>query len=193
MSFGVKGAFIGGGGGAGGVAFDVGVAVPTADLRAVLFVNGAGALDTERDTGALGATGAVLDRLKIAEHIADTLFIGHFDHNSSSTDYQIRMDADGDTFLKAPGAGGALTLIGGDSGAGTISLLANGSLSRFVVNNTGIGFFGTAPTARSTGWTAFTNGASRKTCDTTTVTLPQLAELVGTLQAELVAKGFLAV
>jgi hypothetical protein len=122
--------------GGGGVDFDVGVAVPTADLRAVLFVNGAGALDTERDSGALGATGAVLDRFKIAEHIADTVFLGHFDHNASSTDYQIRLDADGDTFIKAPGAGAALTLIGGDSGAGTILFLTNNG-SRWSINSSG--------------------------------------------------------
>lgn len=185
--------YTGGGGGAGGVPFDVGVAIPTGDLRAVLFNNGAGALDTERDTGAIGATGVVLDRFKIAEHIADTVFAGHFDHCGSATDYQLRFDADGDTFIKAPGAGAALTLIAGDSGVSTISLLINAATTRFSCNNTGIGFFGVAPTARSTGWTAFTNPAVVKTCDTATVTLPVLAQLVGTLQAELVAKGLLSV
>lgn len=114
--------------GGSGVPFDVGVAMPTADLRSIPFVNGAGALDTERDTGAVGATGVVLDRFKYAEHLADTVFLGHFDHNASSTDYQIRMDADGDTFVKSPGASSALTLIAGDSGTSSLLILVNNTL-----------------------------------------------------------------
>lgn len=42
------------------------------------------------------------------------------------------------------------------------------------------GLFGVTPTTRSTGWSV-TNPATRKTFDTTTVTLSQLAEVVGTL------------
>lgn len=176
----------------GGTTFDVGVAVPTGDIRAVMFVNGAGAVDTEVDSGALGATGVRLDRLKIAEHSADNCFLGHFDHNSSTTDYQIQLQADGDTFIKAPGASSALTLIGGDSGTGSISLFVNASTSRLVVNSTGIGVFGTTPAARSTGWAAITNPVSRKTFDTTTVTTSQLAEFVGTLSEQLKLHGWIS-
>lgn len=47
-------------------------------------------------------------------------------------------------------------------------------------NGSTIGFNGAAPVAKSTGW-AITNPSTRKTFDTATVTLPQLAEAVGTL------------
>lgn len=43
-----------------------------------------------------------------------------------------------------------------------------------------VSLFGQTAVARSTGW-AVTNPSTRKTFDTTTVTLPQLAEVVGTL------------
>jgi hypothetical protein len=178
--------------GSAGVAFDVGVAVPTADIRAVLYVDGAGALATSADDAAIGATGVRLGYLKYAEHAADHVHLGHVDMNSSSTVYQIRLDPDGDVNLKAPGASAALTLIGGDSGSGTISLLVNGSTSRLVVNNTGIGFFGTTPAARSTGWTTFSNLVSDKTCDANATTVEELADILGTLIEQLKTHGLIA-
>lgn len=62
----------------------------------------------------------------------------------------------------------------------TLGLYHN-NVIRLTVNTTGLGFFSATPVAASTGWAAITNPVSRKTFDTTTVTLPQLAEFVGTL------------
>lgn len=51
-------------------------------------------------------------------------------------------------------------------------------------------FISTANT--QTGYTAFTNPVVRRTCDTTTVTLPELAQLVGTLIEDLKAVKLMA-
>jgi hypothetical protein len=50
-----------------------------------------------------------------------------------------------------------------------------------VSNAAAIGFLGVAPIVRKAGWTAATGSATRTTFDTTTVTLPQLAEHVKAL------------
>lgn len=55
-------------------------------------------------------------------------------------------------------------------------------------DGTAIGFNGVAPTTQSAGW-AVTNPVTRKTYDTTTVTLPQLAEVVGTMIDYLKLRG----
>lgn len=58
-----------------------------------------------------------------------------------------------------------------------------GATDGLVLGNAGtqkMGFFGQVGQARTTGW-AVTNPVTRKTFDTTTVTLPQLAEVVGTI------------
>ena len=52
--------------------------------------------------------------------------------------------------------------------------------------------FGVTPTAVTTGYTAFTNPTTRRTCDTTTVTLAQLAQIVGTLIEDLKSKGIIS-
>lgn len=51
-----------------------------------------------------------------------------------------------------------------------------------------LGLGGAQPTARSTGW-AVTNPTTRKTYDTTTITLPQLAEVVGTMIDYFILRG----
>jgi hypothetical protein len=136
---------------------------------------------------------AVLGKLKIgaATPTADHAYLSHFDHATSATTWQVRLDPDGDTNMQAVGLGSSV-VINSNNTTGLVQLSGNGN-SRFAVNNTGIGFFGTTPTARSTGWTAVTNPAVVKTFDTATVTLQQLAQAWGTLQAELVAKGLLSV
>ena len=58
---------------------------------------------------------------------------------------------------------------------------ADGSVGAF-------SFFGATPQAQSTGW-AVTNPSTRKTFDTTTVTVSELAEVVGTMIAFLIARG----
>jgi hypothetical protein len=175
------GGILQGAGAGGGSAFDVGVQVPSADVNAVLYVDSSGNLATSSDDGAIGATGVNLGYLGYREHIADHAYLGHVDANTSSTVFQIDMRQSGDLVLKAPVASGAVTIIGGISGTGTISLLVNASTSRFVVNNTGIGFFGTTPAARSTGWTTFTNLTTDKTCDANATTVDELADILGTL------------
>lgn len=51
---------------------------------------------------------------------------------------------------------------------------------------------GVAPTAVQTGYTAFTNPATTRTCNTATVTLQQLAQIVGTLVEDLKTKGVIS-
>jgi hypothetical protein len=180
------------GGGGGGVAFDTGVQVPSGDINAVLYVNASGNLATSSDDAAIGATPVKLGYLAYAEHIADHVYLGHVDANTSSTVFQVDMRQGGDLVLKSPVASGAITYVAGISGNGSHNFLVNGSTSRMVLSNTGIGVFGTTPAARSTGWAAITNPVSRKTFDTTTVTLPQLAEFVGTLSEQLKLHGWIS-
>jgi hypothetical protein len=135
---------------------------------------------------------AVVGKLKIgaASPTADHAYLSHFDLASSATTYQIRLDPDGDTNIQATGLG-ASVVINSNNSTGLVQLSGNGN-SRFAVNNTGIGFFGTTPTARSTGWTTFTNLSVDKTCDADTVVIAELADIVGTLIEELKAKGLIS-
>lgn len=101
--------------------------------------------------------------------------------------------------------GGTLTLAGGrGTGTGTSTLRlqtstagSSGSTLQTlatvleVSGGNAIGLFGVTPVTRSTGWSV-TNSSTRKTFDTTTVTLPQLAEVVGTLVDYLKTLGPLA-
>lgn len=175
-----------------GVPFDVGVAMPSADIRAVVFTDGAGALLTSADDAVIGATGVRLGYLKYAEHAADGVFLGHVDQNSSTTVYQINCRNDGWLYLKGPGGSRGIVLIGGDS-SGLIQMNVDATTIRMRMNTTGIGFFSATPVAQSTGWAAITNPVVRKTFDTTTVTLPQLAEFVGTLSEYVKSLGLIAV
>lgn len=78
---------------------------------------------------------------------------------------------------------GYLRLFGGASGT-YLSLGTNNSNELRLSEGNKMGFFATAPAARVTGF-GVTNASTRKTFDTTSVTLPQLAEVVGTLIAAL--------
>jgi hypothetical protein len=55
-----------------------------------------------------------------------------------------------------------------------------------------IGFFGTAPAAQNTGWTAFANLLTDKTCDANSTTVAELADILGTLIETLKGYGLLA-
>lgn len=55
-----------------------------------------------------------------------------------------------------------------------------------------LGFFGTTPVAKKTGWTAATNTKTRTTFDTTTVTTAVLAAHVGALIDDLLAYGLIS-
>lgn len=55
-----------------------------------------------------------------------------------------------------------------------------------------IGFLGTTPTARQTGYTTFTNLTTDRTCDADTVLVAELADIVGTLIEDLKTKGLIA-
>jgi hypothetical protein len=167
----------------------IGGAVTSADASAFLVTDASGNLDTIVDADP--AAPVVIGRLKLGatSGTADHVYLSHFDLATSATTYQIRLDPDGDTNLQAIGVGSSIT-INPLSNTGLVALQGN-SQTRFSCNNTGIGFFGTAPTARSTGW-SITNPVSRKTFDPATVTLPELGEAVGSVIVELLAKGFLA-
>jgi hypothetical protein len=68
------------------------------------------------------------------------------------------------------------------AGSNSLSLMSNVSGS--------LGFFGTTPTSQSSGW-GVTNLSPSKSFDADTVTLAQLADVVGTLVTELKNKGLL--
>lgn len=125
------------GGGAGAAAaggMTVGAAVSGATNSTILFADSSGNLGSSSDAD---LAALALGRFKITSAItSDHVHMGHFDHCASATDYQIRLDLDGDTNIKAPGAGAALTLIGGDSGAGAINFFTNNS-SRWTMNSSG--------------------------------------------------------
>jgi hypothetical protein len=57
-------------------------------------------------------------------------------------------------------------------------------------SNDQLGFFGTTPTARSTGWSV-TNVTSDKTYDANSTTINELADVLGTLIDELKTKGLI--
>jgi hypothetical protein len=107
----------------------------------------------------------------------DGLYMSHRDMTSTSQ-YAVRQTAAGTTFLNAAS---------GQSCSMNVNIV-----KRVEANATGIGFFNTAPVAQSTGWAAITNPAVRKTFDTTTVTLPQLAEFVGTLSEYIKSLGLIS-
>lgn len=101
--------------------------------------------------------------------------------------------------------GGILTLAGGrgtGTGSSTLRLQTSTAGSSGTTLQTlatvleisggnSLGLFGVSPVTRSTGWSV-TNPSTRKSFDTTTVTLPQLAEVVGTLVDYLKTLGPLA-
>jgi hypothetical protein len=68
------------------------------------------------------------------------------------------------------------------SSADAITLMSNA--------NGKLGFFGTTPTSQSSGW-GVTNLSPSKSFDANTVTLEQLADVVGTILTELKTKGLL--
>jgi hypothetical protein len=55
-----------------------------------------------------------------------------------------------------------------------------------------IGFLGTAPTVRQTGYTTFSNLATDRTCDANATTVEELADILGTLIEDLKVKGLIA-
>ena len=84
-------------------------------------------------------------------------------------------------------------------GAGTTTGLAllvenSSGTARFTVRDDGaFAFAGGTVAVAETGWTAFTNWTALRTCDVNTVTVQELARIVGTMRAAMVAKGILAV
>ncbi len=138
----------------------VGDAVTGSLLRALMYTDASGNLAQSSDDGTIGAAGVNLGYLKYAEHIADHVFLGHVDANTSSTVFQVDMRQNGDLVLKAPVASGQVTIVGGISGTGAISLLVNATTSRMVVNNTGIGVFGVTPAARQVSAANLTNNVT---------------------------------
>ncbi|PDQ19892.1 hypothetical protein CN311_17180 [Mesorhizobium sanjuanii] len=66
-------------------------------------------------------------------------------------------------------------------GTGGVKINDGAAATKFEVNTTGIGFFGTTPVAAKTGWGVPTGTFTRTTYVTSTVTLPQLAERVAAL------------
>ena len=59
-------------------------------------------------------------------------------------------------------------------------------------DGTNMGFYGATPVAQLTGWTAFSNLITDRTCDADTVTVAELADIVGTLIEDIKTTGLLA-
>jgi hypothetical protein len=119
-----------------------------------------------------------MGRARIDSRSTDIAYFGHRDMQST-LNYMAQQNANGQARFNAA-SGQSLTL-------------RNNNSLRMTVDGTGIAFFSTAAgVAQSTGWAAITNPAVRKTFDTTTVTLQQLAEFVGTLSEYLKSLGLTA-
>ena len=115
---------------------------------------------------------------------ADVFVIGRSLASTGST----RVIGDDTDF---PTAGGILEVYGSShaSLANTVQI-KHGTTVKISTNATGIGFFATAPTALSTGW-AITNLNSDKILDADSTTVDELADVVGTIMTELLAKGLI--
>jgi hypothetical protein len=76
-------------------------------------------------------------------------------------------------------------------GTATETVVAPGSAS--IAGAAGsLGFFGTTPTARQTGYTTFTNLSTDRTCDANATTVDELADILGTLIEDLKTLGLIA-
>lgn len=168
----------------------IGTSLTGADVRSIPYIDGTGAWATSINNNVIGTTGVGIGYLKLAEHLTNFAYLGHSTGNTSSTNFQIRLSTQNVT-IKAPGGNADLTLVAGDSGVSNGYLMYSGTI-RFTWNNTGIGWFGATPSARSTGWTAFANGAVTKTLDTATASAQLVGQVLGTLIEELKTKGLLA-
>ena len=84
------------------------------------------------------------------------------------------------------GSPGSLKLATGTTGSSGSTLSARTTVVEVTDNK--MGLFGSTPVAQSTGWTV-TNPSTRKTFDTTSVTVQQLAEVVGTVVDYLKSRG----
>lgn len=101
--------------------------------------------------------------------------------------------------LKIKGGSAVTTTI--DDGISTASLTTTAAVTvGTALNITGdlnhdgsnVGFYGTTPAARSTGWTTFTNLTTDKTCDANATSVAELADILGTLIEALKTIGVIA-
>lgn len=134
--------------GAGGVV--VGQAVSGGTASTFIYTDASGNVATSSDVDVAAAVAFGRLRVSSGGIVADHVHIGHFDKCSSGTNFQIRLDPDGDTQVKAPGVSTSLSLIGGDSGTSSVTIFVNASVNRITCNNTGVGFFAATPVAQQT-------------------------------------------
>lgn len=131
------------------------------------------------------------DRLRLTETEAV------FNEDSQDTDFRIECDTDTHCFFL-------------DAGAGTVSIAASAASdsAKFYVNGkistsgemeingdlnhdgSNVGFFGTAPAARSTGWST-SNSTTTKTIDVSTAGISDIANVLATLIDQLKTHGLL--
>lgn len=71
---------------------------------------------------------------------------------------------------------------------GTATVNVSGTLQL----SSGAGFYGTTPPSQATGYTAFTNLATDRTCDANSTTVAELADILGTLIEDLKLTGIIA-
>lgn len=88
---------------------------------------------------------AIVGRLKInCTTISDHVLLAHYDLGTTATNFQIRMDPDGDTTIQA--VAGTM-LVGHTTASGSVLFQSNGT-TRIGINSTGLGFFAATPAAK---------------------------------------------
>jgi hypothetical protein len=106
---------------------------------------------------------------------------GNFDIVTDSGQVEI-YDADGVGNAVLTVSGDIKTTSGGD-------LTVDGALNH---DGSTVGFFGTTPASRPTGYTTFSNLSSDRTCDANSTTTDELADILGTLIEDLKSLGLIA-
>jgi hypothetical protein len=142
-------------------------------------LGGGGGASMELANGA-GARGVV-----VAVDAADDLILG----NTGPVIDNVHIDFPTANFFRIRPGGGVVSMMLLDPG-GISSISDEGGAARFRFSTTGLAFFNLAPVAQPAAYT-ITNPATRRSFDTTTVTLSELAEVVGTVIADMQAYGLL--
>lgn len=141
---------------------------------------------TKIQTAPPGSSGSTINTL-VDRYVVDST--GHSFYGADGTGQALiqhttgvaTMYRVGGTIQIGTNSTGSAILMGGVGGEAKISTLAGDTVR---VSITGLGLYGTAPVARSTGWTIPATYTTRKTfSDASTVTLQQLADVVATMIA----------
>lgn len=128
--------------------------------------------------GAMSAPG-ILGPTTVTTHYG----IEMLDEDDATTFYGIQSSiADGSNRRFISHTGDAPSVFGGD-------VEIDGALNH---DGTTLGFYGTTPTTRATGYTTFANLTTDRTCNANATTVAELADILGTLIEDLKATGIIS-